>query len=85
MTILLRRRPARQSGPGSVVAETAAWSFLIVLGLVAARNARDGTLGVWLRSKFLNAGAAPVGDLPQPGASGRAAKLLAKGATTSGL
>ena len=85
MTILLRRRPARPARTAGVVAETAAWSFLIILGLVAARNARDGTLGVWLRSKFLNAGAAPVGDLPQPGASGRAAKLLAKGATTSGL
>ncbi len=69
-----RPRPA-----GGTVGETAAWSFLIILGLIAARNARAGTLGKWLRVKFLNQGAAPVGDLPPPGV----AKLSGKTAATA--
>ena len=78
MTILLRRRPAkRAASAGGVVGETAAWSTLIILGLIAARNARDGTLGKWLRVKFLNQGAAPAGDLPPPG------KLSGKTAATA--
>ncbi len=60
---------------GGVVPEAAAWSVLIVLALVAARNARDGTLGKWLRVKFLNQGAAlPLGGI---------GKVSGKGAATA--
>lgn len=50
---------------------------LIVLGLVAFNNYRNGTLGTWLKAKFFNAAAPPKSAKPTPLATGAAIRTPA--------